>query len=181
MTPPSPWLRGPVPGVPTALQPAAHALMASAEEVVEAARDLSPAELWEMPFGAASVGFHLRHIAGSIDRLLTYSRGEELDEVRKRAMSLERLSGSPPADAQRLLAEVLVGIEGALEAYRAAPERSLNEPREVGRAKLPSTLHGVLAHIGDHTQRHAGQVITTARIVRGLGRDPGDLHSPGPP
>ena len=169
----SPWLRGPVPDVPAALQPAAHALMASAEEAVEAARDLTPDELWEMPYGAASVGFHLRHMAGSIDRLLTYSRGEQLDEVRRRAMGFEKLSGNPPADAQTLLAELLGAIEVALEAYRAAPEHSLNEPREVGRDKLPSTLLGVLAHIGDHTQRHAGQVITTAKVVRGMSRDPG--------
>ena len=174
----SPWLRGPVAGVPTALQPAAHALMASAEDVVDAARDLTPAEVWEMPFGAASVGFHLRHMAGSIDRLLTYSRGEQLDEVRRRAMGFEKLSGNPPADAQTLLAEVLGAIEVALEAYRAAPERSLSEPREVGRGKLPSTLVGVLAHIGDHTQRHAGQVITTAKIVRGLARGTSHAGSP---
>jgi uncharacterized damage-inducible protein DinB len=148
--------------------------MASAEEVVGAARELTVPELWEMPMGAASVGFHLRHMAGSIDRLLTYSRGEQLDDQAKRAMSFEKLPGSPPADAQTLLGVVLEAIERALDAYRRTTEETLGEPREVGTARLPSTVHGVLAHIGDHTQRHAGQVITTAKIVRALARGPAE-------
>lgn len=175
---PSPWLRGPVDGVPTSLQPAAHALLASAEEIVGAARELSVPELWEMPHGAASVGFHLRHIAGSIDRLLTYGRGDQLDEQGRRALSLERLPGHPAADAQLLLAEVLAAIERALDTYRRTGEHELHEPRAVGTAKLMSTVHGVLAHIGDHTQRHAGQVITTARFVRGLALDQADAPVP---
>lgn len=174
MKPPSSWLRGPVEGVPTSLQPAAHALLASAEEVVGAARELTVAELWEMPHGAASVGFHLRHIGGSIDRLLTYSRGEQLDERGKRAISLEKLPGNPPSDAQMLLADALAAIERALDTYRRTPEHTLGEPRAVGTAKLMSTVHGVLAHIGDHTQRHAGQVITTAKVVHGLASGAGE-------
>jgi hypothetical protein len=175
--PPSPWLRGPIEGVPMALQPAAHALMASAEEVVDATRELTVPELWEMPHGAASVGFHLRHIAGSIDRLLTYGRGEQLDEEGRRAMALEKLPGSPAADAQHLLASVLAAIERALDTYRRTPVQSLGEPRAVGTARLMSTVHGVLAHIGDHTQRHAGQVVTTAKIVHAIalgGREDGE-------
>ena len=162
----SPWLRGPVPGVPMALQPAAHALMASAEEVVAAARDLSPTELWWSPYGAASVGFHLKHIAGSADRLLTYARGEQLDEMQRNAMKLEQFAGNPPADVQTVLVPALAVIGRVLDVYRSTTEEELVEPRAVGAAKLMSTVHGVLAHIGDHTQRHAGQVITTAKIVR---------------
>jgi hypothetical protein len=46
------------------------------------------------------------------------------------------------------------------------PERSLLEPREIGRAKLPSTTLGVLFHAAEHTARHAGQVMTLIRVFQ---------------
>ena len=50
----------------------------------------------------------------------------------------------------------------------ATPPESLGDERLVGRAALPSTVRGLLFHGAEHTQRHVGQVITTAKIVRGL-------------
>ena len=53
----------------TALQPAAHAFLQSREDLSQAVAGLSTSQLWMRPGGAASIGFHLRHIAGAIDRL----------------------------------------------------------------------------------------------------------------
>lgn len=167
---PEPWLRGPVAGVDPLLMPAAHALMQVVEDVERAASDLSGEELWERPGGAASVGFHLRHLAGSTDRLLTYARGGSLGGEQMRFLRTEEEPGDAPEDARTLVE----GVRGAADAAMAEYRRGLAvdellAPREVGRARLPTTLLGLLFHIAEHAQRHAGQVVTTAKVVRGQG------------
>lgn len=166
---PEVWLRGPLPKVTPVLQPAAHALLQAAEDIERATASLTIDALWIRPGGAASAGFHLRHIAGSIDRLLTYARGEQLDEVQRKALAAEGEPGDPPADALALADRATSSIGKAVDAIRAASSDSIAEPRGVGRANLPSTLGGLLFHIAEHTQRHTGQLITTGKIVRGLG------------
>jgi uncharacterized damage-inducible protein DinB len=167
-TAPEPWLRGPVAGVPPLLMPAVHALMQVMEDVPRAAAALTVEELWARPGGAASVGFHLRHLAGSTDRLLTYARGESLSGAQLAALGAEGHPGEPPAAADRLVDEALAVLRGATDLLRSVPVESLLEPRGVGRAQLPSTVLGLLFHTAEHAQRHAGQIVTTARIVRGL-------------
>lgn len=162
------WQRGPLPGIDAFLMPAAHALVQAGEELAVAA-SLSGEELWARPGGAASVGFHLRHIAGSIDRLLTYARGEQLSGEQLAALRAEEEAGGPPEEADALLREAGAAIERALEVIRTTPREELLLPREVGRARLPSNVIGLLFHIAEHTQRHAGQVVTTARVVRRQG------------
>jgi uncharacterized damage-inducible protein DinB len=169
MSQPEAWLRGPLEGVDPVFMPAAHALVQASEDLERAASELTVAELWVKPGGAASVGFHLRHIAGSTDRLLTYARGERLTEARRQAVALEQEPGDPPADATTLIREARAAIERALTALRAVPKASLYDPRSVGRAAMPTNVFGLLCHVAEHTQRHTGQVITTAKIVRGLG------------
>ena len=168
--PPEPWLRGPLPNVDPTLIPAAHALTQAGEDIPAAAAGLAPAELWTKPGGAASVGFHLRHVAGSIDRLLTYARGSALDERQREALAAEGDPGDPPSEVESLVRDASAAIGEALRVIRATPPGTLFEARTVGRARLPSTVIGLLFHIAEHTQRHTGQIITTARIVRGLGR-----------
>ncbi|HEU4641289.1 MAG TPA: DinB family protein [Gemmatimonadaceae bacterium] len=150
--------------------PAAHALVQSAEDLERAASPLDVDELWATPGGAASVGFHLRHIAGSIDRLLTYARGGALDDRQRAVLAGEGMAGSPPAEAPELVRLARGAIDHALDTLRATPRESLLEARRVGRAGLPSTVLGLLVHVAEHTQRHTGQVITTAKIVRGVRR-----------
>ena len=162
------WLRGPLEGVEPLLMPAAHALVQAASDIEQAAKDLTAQELWINPGGAASIGFHLRHVAGSIDRLLTYARGEQLDAGQLRALAAEAIAGEPPAEASMLIHEATIRIEEALAALRLTPTETLLEPRGVGRARLPTNVFGLLFHIAEHTQRHTGQIITTAKIVRGL-------------
>jgi hypothetical protein len=57
-------------------------------------------------------------------------------------------------------------IDEALNQLRRTPVESLGAAREVGRAKLPSTVLGLLFHAAEHTSRHVGQLITTLKIVR---------------
>ncbi|HET6567087.1 MAG TPA: DinB family protein [Rhodothermales bacterium] len=162
------WLRGPLEGVDPYLMPAAHTLVQVKEEIEGAATGLSTDQLWVRPGGAASVGFHLRHLAGSTDRLLTYARGEQLRPEQMASLAAEGEPGEPPEDVAALLAGALAALERALDVIRATPRDALLEAREVGRARLPSTVMGLLFHVAAHAQRHAGQVVTTAKIVRGM-------------
>lgn len=170
MSEPEVWLRGPLPDVPGLLQPVAHSLTQCRNEVREALRDITPAEIWARPAGAASVGYHARHAVGSLDRLLTYARGAQLSATQLDALAAE---GEPDLGAgagERLVAAFDLGVDRALGQLRATGEETLLEPRDVGRARLPSTVIGLLVHAAEHTQRHVGQLVTTAKIIRGLDR-----------
>ena len=172
MTPPEPpevWLRGPIPEIPPLLQPVAHALLQAAEEVRRVVGPLSPAQLWARPGGAASVGFHVRHAAGSLDRLFTYARGEGLSAEQRALLAAEVEPGSPPARADALASAFEMQVDRALAQLRGTRETKLLEARGVGRLQLPSTVLGLLVHAAEHTQRHVGQIVTTARIVQALG------------
>jgi len=162
---PEPWLRGPLDGVDPYLMPAAHALTHALEDLGRAVANVPADALWTRPGGAASVGFHLRHIAGSIDRLLAYARGEALSEEQRTAAKAEEEPGAPD-DAPRLLADAQHAIAAALAQIRSTSRETLLAPRGVGRAQLPSTVLGLLFHVAEHTQRHTGQLIATARAVR---------------
>ncbi len=162
------WLCGPLPDVSPLLMPAAHALIQAARDIELAAAGLSDEEMWREPGGAPSVGFHLRHVAGSIDRLFTYTHGEQLNEEQLQELAAEAAPDEPAADAATLVSIVKARIECALQVLRATADESLAEPRAVGRARLPSTVFGLLFHIAEHTQRHCGQIVATARIVRGM-------------
>jgi uncharacterized damage-inducible protein DinB len=168
---PEAWLRGPIDGVPAELMPAAHSLIDALEDLERATADLNSRQLWLRPGGVASVGFHLRHVCGSSERLLSYARGEALTRDQLDAIRSESESSSPPASASELLDALRACISHVLDAYRGVQPEQLHEPRRVGRAGLPSTLHGLLFHIAEHTRRHAGQAIATAGIIRGLELD----------
>jgi uncharacterized damage-inducible protein DinB len=163
---PEAWLGGPIDGVTPYLLPVAHALVQVGRDV-EGLAQLSPDELWARPGGAASISFHLRHVAGVLDRLLTYARGEELRDEQKAALRAEGEPGEPPADAATLVREARAAVDRALAQVRATPPDSLLEPRGVGRRQLPSTVLGLLYHAAEHAARHTGQALTTAKVVRG--------------
>jgi DinB superfamily len=162
-------MRGPVPEIPPLLQPVAHALLQAAEEVHRVVGPLSPAQLWARPGGAASVGFHVRHAAGSLDRLFTYARGEGLSPQQRAFLATEVEPGSPPVQADALVSAFEMQVGRALAQLRGTGEPTLLEARGVGRLQLPSTVLGLLFHAAEHTQRHVGQIVTTARIVQALG------------
>lgn len=159
------WLLGPVPGVPPLLQPVAHALLEAKEDVEHLVPSLGVGVLWTKPPGAASIGYHIVHSAGSLDRLFTYARGSMLDEAQRAALVAEKTLDSTFGDAAAVVAHFGAAVDRAVEQLRGTPESSLTEPRAVGRGKVPSTVIGVLVHAGDHTYRHVGQAITTARLL----------------
>jgi len=165
---PEVWLRGPLRGVPPLLMPAAHCLLQCREEIIDAAAGLTVSELWTTPGGAASAGFHLRHIAGSLDRLLTYARGAQLDGAQMAALRAEREPGDPPDTASTLVDAAQAAISSAVDVIRSTNDADLMLPRIVGRAGLPSNVLGLLFHAAEHTHRHTGQLVTTAKIVRGM-------------
>jgi uncharacterized damage-inducible protein DinB len=164
MSQPEVWLRGPLADIPPLLQPVAHSLLQCREELSSYLAGLSPEQIWRQPSRAASVGFHVRHAAGSLDRLFTYARGEQLSPDQRAALLAENETGGTP-DAAELLAGVDAAVERAMGQLRATDEHSLTLPRFVGRAKLPSTVLGLLFHAAEHTQRHAGQVVTTIKLL----------------
>jgi hypothetical protein len=166
---PEAWLRGPIEGVDPFLQPAAHALVQAREDIAVAADGVSVDQLWLRPNGAASLGYHLRHLAGSLDRLLTYARGAQLDERQHAALKRELEPGNPPDGIDLLVEQARSAIDAALAQIRTTRREELIEPRAVGRKALPSNVLGLLFHAAEHTTRHVGQAITTAKIVIGRG------------
>jgi hypothetical protein len=165
-TAPEVWLRGPLPDFAPVLMPVAHALLQAREDLERVAADATTAELWQRPGGAAAAGYHLQHLAGSLDRLLTYARGENLSEAQRRVLAEETTPGAP---ASVLLPVARATIDRALAQLRHTPPETLLESRAVGRARLPSTVLGLAFHAAEHTTRHIGQLITTLKVVRGLG------------
>ena len=166
-SPPPVWLRGPAPGVLPTLQPVAHALMQVAEETPVVVMTLSLEQIWARPGGAASIGFHIAHLSGSLDRLFTYSRGESLSSEQQAALAAEHSADTLHPSVPELLDRLRGTVDAALQHLRTVPPESLSAPREVGRARLPSTTLGLLFHAAEHSIRHGGQIITMARVVQG--------------
>lgn len=138
----------------------------SIEDCEHAVCDLPVELLWVEPGGAASIGFHLRHLAGATDRLLTYARGETLTPEQKAALVAERQPGDSPPGSAALIAAWRTGVERALAQLAATPEAVLLDHRGVGRAQLPSNVLGLLFHAAEHASRHTGQVVTTGKVLR---------------
>lgn len=147
------------------LQPVAHALIQARDEVRTITSQLPDALLWERPAGVASAGFHLQHLSGVLDRLLTYARGDALTGEQLTALATEGEPGVQPATTRALGRAFDAAVEAALVQLRATPESELTAPRGVGRAQVPSTVIGLLVHAAEHTTRHLGQLLVTARIV----------------
>ncbi|RYY19916.1 MAG: DinB family protein [Cytophagaceae bacterium] len=163
---PEVWLRGPLPAVPPLLQPVAHALLQAREEVTELMQQFPPEKLAERPLGLASVGFHLRHLAGVLDRTFTYARGEALTATQLAYLAAEGQPPTHPGAVAELVQAFARQVDTALTQLKNTPEATLPEWRGVGRAQLPSTVVGLLVHAAEHTTRHVGQLLVTARVVQ---------------
>jgi uncharacterized damage-inducible protein DinB len=162
---PEAWQTGPVAGVPPLLQPVAHALLNCREQLSEAIEGLHADQLLARPANAASIDYHLRHAVGSLDRLFTYARGEALTDYQREYLDAEKHPST--LDARDLIDQFDVAVERALSQLRTTEEATLTDERTIGRAQLPSTVIGLLFHGAEHTARHTGQVVTTAKIVSG--------------
>jgi hypothetical protein len=162
---PEVWLRGEiVDGVPPLLQPVAHSLLQSREEVERLLMGMTPAGIWRAPNGAATVGFHVLHAIGSLDRLLTYARGAMLSDAQLLVLKQEA-QPDPDLTADDLIAGFDAAVARALDQLRKTSEETLTDERLVGRAQLRSTVVGLLFHSAEHTQRHVGQATSTAKLL----------------
>jgi uncharacterized damage-inducible protein DinB len=157
---PEPWLRGPIEGVHPLTAPVLYAFQQAREDLAHCTCGLTPAQLWATPHGRGSVGFHLRHIAGSTERLTAYLQGRRLTAEQLAAGAAEH---DPGADRDALLTEIDRVFREAELVVRGIDPATLADPREVGRQRLPTTVIGLLTHIAEHTQRHVGQAIVAAR------------------
>lgn len=162
------WLRGPLPGIPALLQPAAHALLQAREDLGIALAGFPGECLWNRPAGVASVGFHLQHIAGVQDRMLTYARGEGLSEIQFADLKQEGQPTTGQATVTELLARLGSQTDRTVAFLGQINPATLPDFRAVGRAGLPSTVIGLLFHAAEHTMRHVGQCLVTIRVVRGI-------------
>jgi hypothetical protein len=160
------WQRGPVPGFEPLLMPIVHALIQVGEDLDRLAAAVPHEHVWVRPGGAASIGFHVRHTAGALDRLLTYARGETLTDE-QRAYARREGTGGESETLSAALADVHRAIDAAMDQLRHTTGASLLDERKVGRAGLPSTVLGLLFHAAEHSTRHVGQAITTAKILAG--------------
>lgn len=163
---PEVWLRGPLPEIPPLLQPVAHALQQVREELAGLLADFPTALLWQRPAGVASVGFHLQHLTGVLDRTFTYARAEPLTPAQLAALAAEGQDAVPALTTAELVAAFSRQADRALHQLRTTDETTLTAFRGVGRALLPSTVLGLLVHAAEHTMRHFGQLSVTARVVR---------------
>jgi uncharacterized damage-inducible protein DinB len=161
------WLRGPVPGIPPLLQPVAHALLQAKEEVAEIMKEFPPESLWDKLADMAAVGFHLQHLSGVLDRIFTYARGEQLSTTQFDYLKAEGKQ-SENETITVLIQRFNAQVEEALDQLWRTDEITLTDARGVGRANLPSTVIGLLFHAAEHTQRHVGQLLVTARILQQL-------------
>ena len=158
-----PWLRGPLPDVSPLVAPLFFSFVQVREDLALHTAGLSTDQVWRRSGSLPSLGFQLRHIAGSVDRLATYLCGGQLSPAQMDALQEE---ASPGASLEELLSVVDASLARAEEKLRGIDPASLHEPRWVGRMRLPTSVLGLLVHVAEHTQRHLGQAITTAKLAR---------------
>ena len=168
-----PWLRGTHTDVPAAGRAVLHALELSLDDLTKWTAGLSDAEVRSAPLGLTPISYHLRHIARSVDRILTYAEGGQLSQEQLAALKTENAEAAQDGEGKQeslanLLAAVEVSFSDAAGRIRVLATADLDTPRFVGRKQLPMSIGGALIHVADHTQRHTGQVVTTAKVLKTL-------------
>jgi uncharacterized damage-inducible protein DinB len=160
-----PWPRGTHADTPAVARAVLHALELAHDDIRKWTEALTDAEVHAQPHGLPSVAFHIRHIARSVDRILTYAEGSQLSADQLAALKAEQTGDEPLAD---LLAELEAAFNTAAARIRTLAGGNYDEPRGVGRRQLPTSMGGALIHVADHTQRHTGQIVTTAQVLKAL-------------
>lgn len=160
-----PWLRGTYPEVPAVGRAVLHAFDLALDDLTKWTEGLTDAEVHLKPLGLPSVAFHLRHIARSTDRLLTYAEGGQLTAEQLTVLKTEQTGDESLAE---LLGEVEASFSNAEGRARTLATADFNLFRGVGRKQLPTSIGGALIHVADHTQRHVGQVVTTAKVLKAV-------------
>lgn len=124
-----PWLRGTRGDVDAVRRAVLHALELAAEDTARWCDELNGEEMEARPYGLPSVGFQLRHVARSLDRLLTYADGQQLTERQLKLLKTEEEF----VDREATLMEFAEAIEVSMTRVLAFSEKSYEQPRAVGR------------------------------------------------
>ena len=159
------WMRGPISGLIPLLQPVAHAILQAREEVNLMMIDFPNELIWERPNAVASVAFHLQHLSGVLDRLFTYANNQILNEDQLELLALEADS-TQLLTVKGLLIRINNQVNKALTQLKNIEEKTLLEPRSIGRKQIPTNQLGLLFHAAEHTQRHVGQLLVTVRMLK---------------
>ncbi|HBY64037.1 MAG TPA: DinB family protein [Solibacterales bacterium] len=159
---PEPWLRGTPEGVHPLLAPVLFSFAQAKEDLARFTGELTGEQMWRRPGNTGAIGFHIRHIGGSVDRLLTYLEEREISAGQLAALKAE---GEPGASRDELLTGLAAALADAEARLRAIDLSDPAAPRYVGRKRMPTSVIGLLVHIAEHTQRHVGQAVATARVV----------------
>lgn len=159
------WMRGPIAGIPNLLQPIAHTLLQVEEDILKYTQQLSAEHLWVKPYGNASIGFHLQHIKGVIDRMFTYAENKALTTAQFEYLHKE---GIPHEDLsiESLIKNLQQQIEHSVGKLASIDPKTLTQERFLGRKRIPTTLMGLLFHAAEHAQRHVGQLLVTVRCIK---------------
>lgn len=160
-----PWLRGTHADIPAVARGVLHAFDLALDDITKWTEGLSDLEVCAQPLGLPAVSFHLKHIARSIDRLLTYAEGGQISADQLALLKSEQTGCETLAE---LLAEVGSAFSNAADRVRVLATADFNTFRGVGRKQLPTSIGGALVHVADHTQRHVGQLVTTAKVLKAL-------------
>ena len=167
-----PWLRGTLREVPAVGRAVIHALELAVEDARKWCGELSDAEMEALPAGLPSVGFQLRHMAGSVDRLLTYAEGGQLNDEQMEWLASELTARR---GREEMLAEFTQKMAEAIARVRVLGLQDLGlqdlglqdleAQRFVGRKRVATSLGGLLVHVAEHTARHVGQMVSTANLL----------------
>ena len=159
------WMRGPIAGLIPLLQPVAHAILQAREEVNLMMIDFPNELIWERPNAVASVAFHLQHLSGVLDRLFAYANNQILNEDQLELLALEADS-TQLLTVKGLLTRFNNQVNKALTQLKNIEEKTLLEPRSIGRKQIPTNQLGLLFHAAEHTQRHVGQLLVTIKMLK---------------
>lgn len=161
-----PWLRGTRTETPAVVRAVLHAIDLALENIADSTSGLTVDEIDACPYDLASIGFHIRHLTGALDRSLTYASGSSLSEVQFAALAEEKAGKGVPVNV--LLEALRASAARATERLQVLDPAGFEATRWIGRKRLPTTLGGIVVHIADHTQRHTGQVVSTAKLLKAL-------------
>ncbi len=157
-----PWLQGTLTDLPVVQRALIHSLQMAQEDTAKWCSSLDDRELHARPFGLPSVAFQLRHIARSLDRFCTYAEGTPLNHRPTSSLASEMENNGT---RESIFSELEASLENTRRRLDAIVRQPLDTPIAIGRKRLPTTLAGLLVHAAEHTQRHVGQAITTAKVI----------------
>jgi hypothetical protein len=165
-----PWMRGTHGELDPLRRAVVHALEQAAEDAERWCGEMTEGVLFARPAGLPSLAFQMRHAVRSLDRLLTYAEDRQLDERQLVELQTEH-DDWPKTSAEDVRREFREGIALAMERVRAFRPETYPAARGIGRKRLPTTVGGLLVHCAEHTQRHIGQMVTTAKVVGHAGAE----------